>query len=152
MPNGTLTCDVCRDRATGIEPAFSAWEAHRQRLHDLQLPNSQLKPCRHLFGGIRWCLLFALTCGTKSRESSKWHAVARTTPTISAMNAEGEFVNCRLTLLQVRNDFPNRRGGVPTHGNEAGSDSFGVPGNGLIPSFGVASPSFFATAATNVST
>jgi hypothetical protein len=22
-----LTCDVCRERATGIEPAFSAWEA-----------------------------------------------------------------------------------------------------------------------------
>ncbi len=42
-----LTCDVWRERAAGIEPAFSAWEAHRGVLRDLRISGKvQFNPFR----------------------------------------------------------------------------------------------------------
>jgi hypothetical protein len=48
-------CDVCRERATGIEPAFSAWEAAQKDT------GYQVKAAKFQVGGIRTrLLLFAV--------------------------------------------------------------------------------------------
>jgi hypothetical protein len=55
---------------------------------------------RGLSGGIRCCPHFVVACGTKLREFDEWHAVARDGSPLSAMKAEGEFGDRRLTLLR----------------------------------------------------
>jgi hypothetical protein len=78
-----------RERATGIEPAFSAWEAVRARFHHLQkLGTEQLKPHFYLSAVTRCYAPLRLPCGTKSGEFSEWHVVARSYSPFSAMQAE----------------------------------------------------------------
>jgi hypothetical protein len=42
----------CRERATGIEPAFSAWEAHQRTVHDLRKSGEDTTGTDHVTGTI----------------------------------------------------------------------------------------------------
>jgi hypothetical protein len=64
-------------------------------------------------GAIRWYPLFALACGTKSREFGQWHAVARTRSPLSAMKAEGEFGPTARSSLDEESTSTTDRGGCP---------------------------------------
>jgi hypothetical protein len=72
-----LTCEVARERATGIEPAFSAWEAQRKRFHDQPLSRKvQLKASRTyaLLFAVVPCLLFLVARNSaKSSCGMPWH-------------------------------------------------------------------------------
>jgi hypothetical protein len=51
----TPTRQIETERATGIEPAFSAWEAHRGNFRELlKRKKSQLNDVSHLTAGIRY--------------------------------------------------------------------------------------------------
>ena len=83
------TCEVPRERATGIEPAFSAWEAHQRALRDLRISGKvQLNLISHATAGIRCWSLFVVACCTKWVRNGLLHAVARMDRMFSAMQAE----------------------------------------------------------------
>jgi hypothetical protein len=73
-----LTCEVGRERATGIEPRVLSSGSPQEGVSRPAITDKS--PDRyesHLFGGIRCCPLFAVACGTKLREFAEWPAVAR---------------------------------------------------------------------------
>ena len=76
----TLTCDVCRERATGIEPAFSAWEAHEWVSRDLRLSEKgQLTAIRtysEVFAVTRILSSRVARNCANSRSGTLWHDTA----------------------------------------------------------------------------
>jgi hypothetical protein len=54
LPRLHMTCDVWRERATGIEPAFSAWEARRSRRSDqVKFPKGAGQGAIRVTAGVR---------------------------------------------------------------------------------------------------
>ena len=75
-----MTCGDGRERATGIEPAFSAWEAHRRGFRHLQKRGKdQLNPISTyllLFAVTHCCAFLVARNRSNSVNGTLWHGAA----------------------------------------------------------------------------